>query len=125
MDILKDILTSFSEEIRVRMILLLYDSKLSVNCFVEAMNLPQSTVSRHLGIMRRSGIVTVKNVHNRSYYMLSMADPKGKLKERLFDALFESLKNEEPFKTDRKKIADMKESCPAACYFCVQEGECI
>jgi ArsR family transcriptional regulator, arsenate/arsenite/antimonite-responsive transcriptional repressor len=125
MDVLKNILTAFSEEIRVRIILLLYDSRLSVGCFVEALDLPQSTVSRHLSLMRRSGIVKVKNVKNRSYYMLNTDDPKGKLKERLFKVFFQSLKDEEPFKKDRKKIAEMKESCPAACYFCVQNWEAM
>lgn len=123
MDVLRDILAAFSEEIRLRMVMLLFDSKLSVKCFVQAMNLPQSTVSRHLSVLRKSGIVKVKNVHNRSYYTLNREDPRGKLKERLFNAFFESLEGEEPFKTDRQTIARMKEECPAACAFCVNDME--
>lgn len=121
MDVLRDMLAAFSEEIRLRMVMLLFDSRLSVNCFVQAMKLPQSTVSRHLSVLRKSGIVKVKNVHNRNYYTLNMDDQRGKLKQGLFNVFFQSLKDEEPFKTDRRKIAEMKESCPAACYFCVND----
>lgn len=119
MDDLRDILTAFSEEIRLRIIMLLCDSKLSVTCFVHALNLPQSTVSRHLAILRRSRIVKVIRVHNHSYYTLNREEPMAQLKQRLFDAFLLSLKDEELFKADRKNIMEMKSDCTAACEVCV------
>lgn len=119
MDDLKEILSAFSEEIRLRIIMLLCDSKLSVNCFAHALNLPQSTVSRHLGVLRRSRIVKVIRVHNHSYYILNREEPMAQLKQRLFDAYFLSLKDEELFKADRKNITEMKSDCTAACEVCI------
>lgn len=119
MEDLREILAAFSEEIRLRIVMLLCESKLSVNCFVIALKLPQSTVSRHLGILRRCGIVKVSRVHNHSYYVLNLEGPHSKLKHRMFDAFFLSLKDDEPFRTDRKNLSDMKGDCSAACDVCV------
>lgn len=52
-----NLMKALSDEIRVRIINLLFQSDLYVCEIVEILNLPQSTVSRHLTILKNANIV--------------------------------------------------------------------
>lgn len=99
------LMKSLSDEIRLRIINLLFYTDLYVCEMVEILNLPQSTVSRHLTVMKNSDIIIdtkegswVKySITNNNYYRNMVKDivkeslvydPKciadvNKLKERM------------------------------------------
>ena len=59
---------------RLEIIQLLSSSPLCVNDMVDMLGLPQSNLSQHLSLMRRSGLLTVTKSGTKVYYQL--ADPK-------------------------------------------------
>lgn len=112
---IKDILFAYSEEIRLRIILLLRNSRICVNCIVDATTLPQPTVSRHLGLLRRTGMVKMTKDKVHCYYSLNENDPFGLLKKGLTKTFSGSLKNANPFKGDFKRLMKVQNCCDAAC----------
>lgn len=102
------------------MAILLLDSSICVNCLMKVLNLPQSTISRHLSLLRRGGVVRVTRDNTYCYYTLDTEGPLGKLKEGLINSYFESLKNIEPFKSDLKRLRKMHDECSADCKVCVE-----
>ena len=111
----KDVLSAFSEEIRLRMAILLWDSTLCVNCLVQILNLPQSTVSRHLSLLRKSGILRATRDRSNCYYTVERKDPLGLLKQRLINAYYLTLKEIEPFMADSRRLEKIKKECNADC----------
>jgi ArsR family transcriptional regulator len=115
MDNMENILSAFSQEIRLRIALLLYDSSLCVNCLMKVLDLPQSTISRHLALMRRGGIVKVKRDSTHCYYTYDKDGPFGPLKKGLIDAYYENLRETNPFKDDRERLKRYESGCNADC----------
>jgi ArsR family transcriptional regulator len=56
---------------RLRLLNLLMQGEASVQGLVEASELSQTNVSRHLGLLRREGLVTRTRVGNRALYRIS------------------------------------------------------
>ncbi len=54
------ILKALGHPVRFKIIKNLIQNECSVNSIVERLNIPQSTVSQHLGILRNQGIITPK-----------------------------------------------------------------
>lgn len=61
---------SLSEAARLRLVLLLHEGEKSVGELVEELELPQSTVSRHLAILRSSHLVVTRREGTHIYYAL-------------------------------------------------------
>ena len=57
---MESLLRALSERVRLRILNLIGDSELCVCFFVEALQLPQPTISRHLAYLRREGVVTAR-----------------------------------------------------------------
>lgn len=55
---------------RLRLLSVLMDGEHSVSDLVEAVDLEQPTVSRHLAVLRRQGIVARRTDANRAYYRI-------------------------------------------------------
>lgn len=74
---------------RIRVLKLLYTcgcSKLTVKSIYHSLRLEQSVVSRHLGILKRSGLLK-KEIEGRStYYLLNAVNPICICIQRLFIA---------------------------------------
>ncbi len=51
---------ALSDEIRLRIVNILYEQELCVCEMVDALKLPQSTISRHLAVLRNAGLVEDK-----------------------------------------------------------------
>ena len=116
---IKDILFAFSEEIRLRVILLLKDSRICVNCLTDVLSLPQSTISRHLSLLRRTGVAETRKDKLHSYYTLNTGEPFGLLKKRLATTFYNTIKDTEPFKGDFKRLKKVKNHCDADCKICI------
>lgn len=112
---IRDILFAFSEEIRVRIILLLKDSAICVTCLTDIISLPQSTISRHLALLRRTGVVEMTKDRLHCYYTVNRKDPFGSLKKGIVKTFYRSLKDKEPFKADFKRLRMVMDQCSAGC----------
>jgi ArsR family transcriptional regulator len=62
---------AFGEPSRLKILRLLTDKELTVNDIVDAIELSQSTVSRHLGVLREAGIVTDRRDGQQVFYSLN------------------------------------------------------
>jgi DNA-binding transcriptional ArsR family regulator len=61
---------SLSEAIRIQLVLLLHEGEKSVGELVERLELPQSTVSRHLAILRAAKLVITRREGTHIFYAL-------------------------------------------------------
>lgn len=111
----KDILFAFSEEIRLRIILLLDNSNICVNCLTSVINLPQPTISRHLALLRRTGVAEAVKDRLHCYYTLNTNNTMRALTTRLAGTFHKALKDTEPFKGDFKRLRLVKNHCDANC----------
>ncbi|WP_407543240.1 metalloregulator ArsR/SmtB family transcription factor (plasmid) [Deinococcus radiomollis] len=66
-----EIFKTLSEPIRVQLVLLLTQGERSVAALVEALGQPQSTVSRHLGLLRSAQVVKTRREATHVYYRLA------------------------------------------------------
>lgn len=115
-DRLNDLLTAFSEEIRLRILLLLgKKSSLCVKCIVGVIDAPQPTISRHLSILRKSGAVRVKKDEQHRYYSLNKEDEFSGLNTGLLEVFQRSLKNKIPFNKDSAKLKQILAGCSVDC----------
>lgn len=112
---IKDILFAFSEEIRLRIILLLNSSTICVNCLTSVIDLPQPTISRHLALLRRTGVAEAAKDRLHCYYTINKKSPLALLTTKLAKTFYQALKHTEPFKGDLKRLKLTKNHCDANC----------
>ncbi|MDH4263164.1 MAG: metalloregulator ArsR/SmtB family transcription factor [Spirochaetia bacterium] len=111
-----EILFAYSEEIRLRIAILIQNSEVCVNCLVDVLKLPQSTISRHIGIMRRANIVKAERKGANTYYSANINNTEiGKLNKDLLKTYSSHIKNQEPFLTDMKNLLKQKDVCTVDC----------
>jgi DNA-binding transcriptional ArsR family regulator len=92
-DLQAGICKAFTNPWRLRIVEALGQSELTVSQLVEALGIPKSNVSQHLGIMREKGIVEFRREGGHVYYWLS--NPKILLACRLMrEVLLEHLASE-------------------------------
>lgn len=68
-----EIMKALSEEVRLRLLLLLTDGELCVCDLIGALDLPQSTISRHLAYLKNSGWVDCRRQGGWMHYRLAAA----------------------------------------------------
>jgi len=67
---------ALGEPVRLRLVSLLATSGEQCVCHLtEALNLPQSTVSRHLGVLRHAGLINARRDGKWMYYQLTDDTP--------------------------------------------------
>lgn len=66
-----EVFKALSEPIRVQLVLLLTGSERSVTQLVEALGQPQSTVSRHLALLRSADLVKTRREGTSVHYCLA------------------------------------------------------
>ena len=112
----KEILFAYSEEIRLRIALLIVNSEVCVNCLVAVLKMPQSTISRHIGIMRRANIVRAERKGANVYYSANLDDTQtGKANRDLLEVYSSHFSNRPPFVTDRENLLQQKHVCTVEC----------
>lgn len=103
---------ALSEEIRLRILALLIDTdELCVCDFTAVLQLPQSTVSRHLAHLKHAGWVRDRREGVWSYYAL--AHPLPTVHQALLPVLKNLLPKQDIARTDRKRLIT-----------CHEEGNC-
>ncbi|MCB2182464.1 MAG: metalloregulator ArsR/SmtB family transcription factor [Desulfobulbaceae bacterium] len=107
------LIKALSDETRLRILALLQDGELCVCDLMSVLQLPQSTVSRHLAYLRNAGWAEDRRQNKWMYYQLNR-ETSG-LQKKLLTQLQEHLAQLAQIKNDRKKLQDYlaskKEQC--------------
>jgi ArsR family transcriptional regulator len=93
---------ALSDETRLRILCLLLDGELCVCDIREVLQLPQSTVSRHLAYLKNSGWVDDRRCGVWMYY--SIVDNGNGLQKSLLESLQENLSGLEVAAADRERL---------------------
>ena len=101
-----DKFAAVSDPTRLRMLHLLRDGELCVGDLVTILDMPQSTISRHLAYLRRSVLVKTRKSGLWMYYSLSPAN--SEFHRRLFDCLAACFVDVPELKKDRARARKLK-----------------
>lgn len=99
------IFKALSDETRLRILCLLLEGELCVCDIMEVLQLPQSTVSRHLAYLKNSGWVNDRRCGVWMYY--AIADSGGQLRNSLLDSLRDALPSMEIAAADRMRLNEL------------------
>jgi len=102
----RQILKSFADDTRLRIINLLSNKELSVTELCEVLNKNQSNVSKHLARLRLTGIVGDRRERFNVHYCL--LKPKEKARKELLNAITIGLAELETFKQDLERLKERK-----------------
>lgn len=95
-----------SEEIRIRILLLLIDREACVCDLMEVFNMAQSKLSHHLIALRKAGLLTVEKIGKWHYYSVKKSKMNNYNSE-LIKLLRKSLDRSEVIKDDRLKMVKL------------------
>lgn len=94
---------ALSDETRVRIVSLLTHNELCVCQLMEILGMGQSTVSKHLGILRNAGLIEVEKRGTWSFYRLSR--DKANRQSADFIRILSSLPKDDPLMhADERKV---------------------
>jgi len=101
---LEKLFQALGDRTRLRLVNLMAEGEICVCFFVEALDQPQPTISRHLAYLRRAGLVAARRDGKwMSYRLTPPAD------RRVFDAVLETLANDRELQRDRARL--MRSCC--------------
>jgi ArsR family transcriptional regulator, arsenate/arsenite/antimonite-responsive transcriptional repressor len=103
-----ELFKAFADPVRLRLLNLLADGEVCVCHLHEALDLPQSTVSRHLAYLRKRGLVVGRKEGLWVHYRL--ARPADALHRHLIDSLGECSRGIETLDQDRQRL-DRRSCC--------------
>jgi ArsR family transcriptional regulator, arsenate/arsenite/antimonite-responsive transcriptional repressor len=103
-----DKFAAFSDPTRLRILHLLRDGELCVGDLVTILDLPQSTISRHLAYLRRSTLVETRKSGLWMYY--SLAPTKSEFHRKLLDCLTACFGDVPDLKKDAARARKLKKS---------------
>jgi ArsR family transcriptional regulator, arsenate/arsenite/antimonite-responsive transcriptional repressor len=98
-----ELFKAFADPVRLRLLSLLADGEVCVCHLHEALDLPQSTVSRHLAYLRKRGLVIGRKEGLWVHYRF--AKPAGELHRRLIADLRTCGQGVTTFADDRQRLA--------------------
>lgn len=104
---------AFYDRTRLRILSLLRDGELCVNDIVEILQMLQPRVSRHLGHLRKAGLVTARKSGLWTHY--SLAPPKSESHRKLLDCASCCFDEVPELKADAARATKLKRSggcCP-------------
>lgn len=101
---------AFSDRTRLRILHLLADhGEICVGDLVSVVRAPQTTVSRHLGYLRRAGLVRVRKSGLWKHYSLETA--RSGFHRRLLECLKSCFTEVPELAADRRRYETVKKSC--------------
>ena len=100
---MESLLRALGERVRLRILNLIGDTELCVCFFVEALQLPQPTISRHLAYLRREGVVAARREGLWMHYrVLAPADPHV---AKVLQSTLEWCATQPDMKRDRQRLS--------------------
>jgi ArsR family transcriptional regulator len=106
MDILAQIYKALSEEIRLRIVMLLMQGELCVCDLMAIFGEPQSKISRHLAYLKHSGLIKSRRVGVWMHYDLK--ESLGDLWMSQINYMKEKLSDLPEFKEDRDTLIELQ-----------------
>jgi ArsR family transcriptional regulator, arsenate/arsenite/antimonite-responsive transcriptional repressor len=103
---------ALSDETRLRILCLLLEGELCVCDIMAVLQLPQSTVSRHLAYLKNSGWVDDRRCGVWMYY--SIPDVGDELRTRLLAGLRDALPSMEAATSDRLRLNELSRNSRCA-----------
>src|SRR5271157_149039 len=97
-----ELFKAFADTVRLRILNLVADGEVCVCHLHEALDLPQSTVSRHLAYLRKRGLVVGRKEGLWVHYRL--VKPAGELHRTLIGCLGACSKEIDALEQDRQKL---------------------
>ena len=120
---IQELLAAYSEEIRLRILLLLYHSEICVNCLVAILDLPQSTISRHLSILKKAGLIQSNRQGQHTYYTDRLSgNDIAHLNGKLLEDYSKNLMNQSPYNSDRLALIKQGHLCSVDCRVGIKEN---
>lgn len=107
---LTDIYQALSDQTRLRILHLLAQSPLCVQHLQGALEAPQVMISKHLLILKESGLVECQKVRNWRLYRLPPKPPAAIRKN--LDCLLSCLREEQLFGQDLQRLASLSPELP-------------
>lgn len=111
--VVSDKFAAFSDPTRLRILHLLRDGELCVGDLVTILDMPQSTISRHLAYLRRSTLVATRKSGLWMYYSLTPA--KSEFHRKLLDCLSACFADVPELKKDAARVKKLRKAggcCP-------------
>jgi ArsR family transcriptional regulator, arsenate/arsenite/antimonite-responsive transcriptional repressor len=99
---LGELFKALSDPIRMRLLNLIGEQEVCVCFFVEALDAPQPTISRHLAYLRRAGLVKARRDGKWMHYSVVM--PKQKEVADVLNASLRAMKADAEFQRDRARL---------------------
>jgi ArsR family transcriptional regulator len=93
---------AFADSSRVRILMALREQELCVCELCDALSVTQSTLSTHLQVIRKAGLVTARKQGKWMYY--AIAPEAQQLVTSLFEFFSESLKTDAALRRDERKL---------------------
>jgi ArsR family transcriptional regulator len=104
---------AFCDGTRLRILSLLQDGDLCVGDIVESLQVPQPKVSRHLGQLRKAGLVTARKEGLWIHY--SLATPTTEFHRKLLECAVTCFREVPEIKSDNSRAKKLRRSggcCP-------------
>ena len=99
---LEAVFAALADRTRLRLLNLMSDGEVCVCFFVEVLGEPQPKVSRHLGFLRKAGLVTARRDAKWMHY--SIAKPKHPTALRIFQQTLDALRDDPQMRSDRSAL---------------------
>lgn len=104
---LKEIFKALADETRLRILKLLQEGEVCVCELMEVLGMPQSTVSRHMSVLRRAGLVQGRREGKWVHYRLEPSfNPHA---PKVIGLIKELLEDDPIVKGDREALRKVKE----------------
>lgn len=90
---------ALSDHTRLRLLNLMADREVCVCYFIEVLDLPQPTISRHLAYLRRTGLVSARREGKWMHYRITV--PRNPVARRLLTDTLRGLASDKEMQQDR------------------------
>jgi len=100
---LEAVFAALADRTRLRLLNLMNDGEVCVCFFVEVLGEPQPKISRHLGFLRRAGLVTARREAKWMHY--SIAKPKHPTARLVFQQTLDALRADSEMQRDRAALS--------------------
>ncbi len=99
---MQQLFQSLADPTRLRLLNLMADQEVCVCYFVEILDVPQPTISRHLAYLRRAGLVVARREGKWMHYRL--APPRSQFSRRVLTDTLRWLSADKDMQRDRSRL---------------------
>lgn len=101
-DSLETLFAALSDGTRLRLLNLMAEGEVCVCFFIEVLDQPQPTISRHLAYLRKAGLVTDRRDGKWIHY--SVVPPSNPAARQAFEGVLEALRGDPAMQADLRRL---------------------